>query len=184
MKKHISFLLASIFLLFTLSSCSTSKLQGNEPEQVVDDALSALQTYDAETLVRCFGGDILGPDVLPPSLSKVYQSAFTKMDYEILGSKVDDDTATVTVKITVIDLDAVTLSIKENIAATTPESVASGTVYDLVTPVDLYQPYFDDPNVPMLTDTVAIPLVLVEGEWLILFDEGYVSVLFGVTSLT
>lgn len=179
MKKHISLIMA-VVLLFSLSACSATSPQGNEPEKVVNDAFSALQTYDAETLTRCFGVDILGSDVMPRSLSIVYKAAFTKMDYEILDSTVDGENATVTVKVTVVDMDTITLAIKNDMAETMS---ASGEVYDIVPPMESYQPYLDDPEVATRTETITVPLILKDGVWLIVYDESYFSVLFGVEGL-
>ena len=99
MKKIPFILLSILFLLFT--ACSMY----NTPTSSVEELLSKYKTNDEEILVEL--DDYVNDSDLTNEQSKKYKDVYLKqfndMKYIVKDEKIDGDTATVTVQITVYD---------------------------------------------------------------------------------
>ena len=105
-KKLLSIILAAIFII-SLVGCSSPK-----PEDVVDTFLKSTQALDIEKMAECMESDIQGDlkditledsDESLKDFMDYFRKNASKMTYEIKDTKVDGDSAVVTVDCKYID---------------------------------------------------------------------------------
>ena len=177
MKKYSSFFL-SFALLFTFVSCKSKTAPTKSPEQVVENALVALRENDQTMITECFGMNILDPEVLPPSFSNIYMAAFQKLEYNIISSSTDGNTATITAELTVVNLEA----IAEAYLTEMENETGQETSQNLGEAVQGYIQLIQREDAEMYIATVSFMLEKVDGVWLIAYDEHMANVLFGFPS--
>ena len=177
MKKYFSFFISLVFF-FTFVACKSETTTTKSPDQVVENALVALQENDQPMIIECFGINILAPEVLPPSFSNIYLVAFQKLEYNITSSSVNGNTATVTAELTVVNLEAIAEAYLDEMESTLDEegSHNSGDA------VSGYIRLIQREDAEMYTATVTFILENVDGNWLIIYDEQVANVLFGLHS--
>ena len=178
MKKHLSLIL-TLLLAFSLTACSKKTAQEPTPEQVVENALGALQEYNPQVLTECFGVDILSTEVAGASLSTIYQAAFAKLQFNIISFTEQGTSATVTAEITVIDMNVVArlyLLEQEEAPADADSETTEATEEDYIRIINAE-------GTPTYTQTVTFTLEKVNGIWIILYDEPMAVALFGLSSV-
>lgn len=100
MKKMLSLLLA-LTMMLSLAACGGSM---PNPENTVKEAMSAVNPFDAEKVNLYWGDGALNAEETDAATAQYVSMLFENMTYEITGSEVTDNTATVDVSITNTDM--------------------------------------------------------------------------------
>ena len=103
MKKVLSVLLV-LCLCFVLAACG-----GEKPETAVANLLEAIKNGDNETIEKYLASEDFdsGADEVDLGEEEIAEYLFSKLTYEIKGSNVSGDTASVDVELTTLDMPAV-----------------------------------------------------------------------------
>lgn len=103
MKKVLSVLLV-LCLCFVLAACG-----GEKPETAVANLLEAIKNGDNETIEKYLPSEDFdaGADEVGLGEEEIAEYLFSKLTYEIKGSNVSGDTASVDVELTTLDMPAV-----------------------------------------------------------------------------
>lgn len=128
MKRIVAFLLASI-MLFSLAACSAKR---ESAQSVAEKAIQAVQKLDAEQMQKYWGTATLGASGqdLSELDGECVKAMFENLTYEIASSEEKENSATVNVKFTNIDIVKV---FSDTFAAVLPQILQysfSGESYD------------------------------------------------------
>lgn len=182
MKKVLS-LLTVFVLIISMTACGKS-----DPKASVSGFLGALKNSNIEEMSK-----YIVPDSEENGIEEVFDSgdefseeafkiAFSKLDYKILSSSVDGNTAVVETEINAPNLGKImTELIQEALplvfASAFSEDASDDDVSDFMNTLFLDKVNSDD--MPMVKKTVKINLVEENGNWLINPDNDFVNAITG-----
>jgi hypothetical protein len=177
-KKRISILLCLI-LSFAFVGCSQVK-----PEDSVKGYFEALKKQDiqaAQSFMQnqseVFTGDA--------EQEKILNLIFSNLNYEVISSTVDEDTAIVKLKVTACDLATVTGNMIKDLMGQLISMALSGEQDLEAKSAQLREEYFtkalNDPQTPLITSEIDINLVMDSSskKWLIIGDDNLANAITG-----
>ncbi len=181
MKKILVILLA-VMMIFGIAGCQ----QTAGPDKTVSDLLDAMKAWDTAALEEYMGlEDIYGATDMDMSseeaeMTDALMKALTaNLDYTIVNTQEDGDTAIVTADITNVDMSVVMAEYITQVFALyfsgtdmTEEELNTAVFELLVTSIENNQE-------TLVTNTVDIELTKVDGEWVITADDAFYNAVFG-----
>ncbi|MCY6370057.1 hypothetical protein [Clostridium ganghwense] len=180
-KKYFNVL--SLLIIFTLSlsfiSCGSSAV----PDDSVKAFFGSLQKQDfktASTYVKDANNSINFDN---PQQKEIVNKIVSKLQYEIISSTTDGDTAKVKTKITSPDLVKVTGKMVSDLLPTLFAQALNGEKTDQAKTDKMVTDYFikniDDPKVEMISNEVEINLVKNKNTWLLVGDDDLINAITG-----
>lgn len=184
--KKLAIIVIGFLLVFTLTGCSSKET----PEEVVANGLTAIKDLDLIKMQKYFDSenlneeeDILGGNFEDQNLETL-KLLVKNMEYEIISSEINEDEATVVTKLTNIDMASI---MQEYIAQAFVLAMSNiGEDENIVDEAQMQakmEKMFTDllarDGNEMVTNTVNIDLIKVDGEWEIEFDEVLANAVFG-----
>lgn len=177
-KKLISILLCLI-LCFAFVGCSQVK-----PEDSVKGYFEALKKQDIQA-AQSFMQDQSEAITGDTQQEKIFNLIFSKLNYEIISSTVDKDTAIVKVKVTACDLTTITGNMIKDLMGQLLSLALSGEQDLEAKSAQLTEEYFtkaiNDPQTPVITSEIDINLVKDSSskKWLIVGDDNLANAITG-----
>ena len=111
MKKVLA-LITVLALMFAMTACGGGGAQ-ESPTDAADAFMKAVQTQDMDTIAKVYQGDAAEMDLLgeagtegdfPEELSQLLSEKMQQFEYEVSNEVIDEDTATVDIKVTTINI--------------------------------------------------------------------------------
>lgn len=177
LKKTIAFL-TTLMILFTFAGCSSEE----SPETAVNNYLTAFQTVDLETIAKYTSDSNDTTDTADDAISdlendKTGMAFVENMTFEVLSSTQEDDTATVKVSITNVDManamgKAMTEMISLAFSGLSEEEMEQRSTEIILSAIT------DNKDIT-LTKEVDISLVKGENNWLIVPNDDLVDAITG-----
>jgi hypothetical protein len=177
-KKRISILLCLI-LSFAFVGCSQVK-----PEDSVKGYFEALKKQDIQA-AQSFMQNQSEAFTGEAEQEKILNLIFSNLNYEIISSKVDEDTAIVKLKVTACDLATVTGNMIKDLMGRLISMALSGEQDLEAKSAQLREEYFTkalkDPQTPLITSEIDINLVMDSSskKWLIVGDDNLANAITG-----
>ncbi|MGE4353961.1 MAG: DUF5105 domain-containing protein [Oscillospiraceae bacterium] len=190
MKKKVMSGLLTLVLLLTLAACGND----SSPQTVTEKAIDAVKAVDVDATEQYWGEDFF-MDMLsetvksdPDSYDK-FLTLFThivkNLDYQIIDTQTDGDTAAVTVRIKNVDMsqlltDYLTQLFQEaaDYQSMPEDERPSDDELDEKYMTMLYD-MLDDEDAPMVINTVTVTLTKTDGQWVISPDDEVTDALLG-----
>ncbi|HHY38552.1 MAG TPA: DUF4878 domain-containing protein [Clostridia bacterium] len=184
MAKVVCLLWLLLFLIVSGFGCSKTP----SPDQVVTEFLEKLKQWDYEALPGYFAEEKNIRD-LESSFegalrqeedaftAEAYRKAFSeKLDFKVISSKTEGNTAEVKVEITSINMprvvaDVVGKALPMAFAAAFGDEKTRGDVEKMTE--QMFLNAITDPNAPVATTSAVFPLKKVDGQWKISGDEEF-----------
>lgn len=177
LKKTFGFL-TTLVLLFAFAGCSSEE----SPEMAVNNYLTAFQTVDLETIAKYTSDSNDTTDTADDAISdlendKTGMAFVENMTFEVLSSTQEDDTATVKVSITNVDManamgKAMTEMISLAFSGLSEEEMEQRSTEIILSAIT------DNKDIT-LTKEVDISLVKGENNWLIVPNDDLVDAITG-----
>lgn len=173
MRSVLKFLLVLLVLSLALPACSAP------PDKTVTEFMDAMKALDKEEMAKyiILEGDQSLDSALKtddPTGAEVLRTIFDKMTYQVDKATVSGDDATAPVKITCVDMTTVIAGVMSKAMglalATAFGDDETGMDVQAMTEQMLINA-LTDPNAPMTTQSVSLPLKKVQGKWLIVWDD-------------
>ncbi len=165
MKKLICIILA---IVMTVSFAACGK---ESPEKAADNALKAVKNLNPVGIAKYFGDDTVDDmdiDEISAEELKVLKKFLSKTSWEILGSVVDGDDATVTVKITAIDPSPIFQEVIEELRDDVLSSFLGSAPDEeemKKEALEVIDEMISEKDVQMKTNTVELDMTLTEKGW-------------------
>lgn len=182
--KKIIVLFFSVLLLFAVTSCSSKET----PKEVVDNGLTAIKNLDLIKMQEYFDSedifeedDIFGDGFEDQNIENV-ELLVKNLEYEIIGSNIDDDEALVETKITNIDMSIVMKEYITQAFILAMSNIGEEEVDEVALQKEMEELFTDllmEEDIEMITIDVDIQLNEVDGNWKIDLNEELINALFG-----
>lgn len=174
-----------LILLLTIFLCSCS--QKENPEKSVSDALNALKTMDSETARKYIDYNMiiqnanLDNQATKTSNQKIASLMLKNLEYSIISSNVNNDTATVKAKLTNLDITSISNEYSmENLNLTISQSFVSDI--DKKTSEDLICELLSKTDNKKVSNTIDIELYKENDTWKIKTTQNLANAILGKTS--
>lgn len=185
-KKKISLLLAFVLLAMSLTAC------GAKPDKSIEEFVGFMRAFDLENMAEniLVDGSVPAKDIIardtdlgdmPDSYVDYLKDNASKIEYEILETKLDGETGTAKIKFKYVDGTPVLANVMKeymgeliNLAKSEP---LSKEALDKVL-VDLLEKHIEETEVTFVEEELEIPLKKIDGAWYI---DGAKYELFNVT---
>lgn len=179
MKKFLCILLA-IVMMVSFTACGKET-----PEKAADNALKAVKSLNIKGMEKYFGEvevDDMDFDDLSVEELKVVKKFLNKMSWEILGSVEDGNTATVTVRLTTVDLVPIIKEVAGELMGDAFSSILGGQIDE----DEMEQKAFkmidemlSEKDVKLATNDVELDMTLTEKGWKIELNESFFGSVLG-----
>ena len=178
MKKLLALALV-IVLALAMTACGGSGASADTPTDAANTFLKAVQEQDTDTMAKVYQGDPAEMDLIgdtemdsediPAELSALLSEQMQQFEYEVSNEVVDEDTATVDVKITTVNIGkAFEDSINEFMEKAMAGEISSDTTQEELT-AQLYAA-FQEKLAAAEKDyegTAVLNLTNVDGKWMV-----------------
>lgn len=177
-EKKILAVLLIVMVLLSMVACGG----GETPEKAVSNMLDAVKGLDSETAEKYIDYDtLMGPteEVTEESaedqvLKKLF---FAKLSYEIVSSEETDEGATVTVKITNIDMADVFKNMLQKALPLAFSGLSDEEMEQQIS--EIFTELISDPDAKMATNTVDVKLEKKDDQWKIELTDELTDAIFG-----
>lgn len=179
MKKFFCILLA-IVMMVSFTACGKET-----PEKAADNALKAVKNLNPVGIAKYFGDDMVEDidiDEISADDIEVVKKFLNKTSWEILGSVEDESTATVTVRLTTVDLVPIVKKIAGELMGDAFSSIFGGEIDEeemQKKAVKLFDEMLSEKEVAMATNDVELDMTLTEKGWKIELNESFFGSVLG-----
>ena len=187
MKRKISLVLV-LAVIITLTSCKPKE----SPQDVVQKAIEAVKIMDIESMQNYWGQEKLTDAFDTASETETDSDALStlkllvkNLDYQIVDAIEEDETATVSVQITNLDMAQI---MSEFIATAFENTLSNAYLSEDQKPTneeiekqytEMLISYLEREGNPTITNTVDIKLSLVDNKWVIEYNEDAIDAMLG-----
>lgn len=187
MQKRASIILVLLFSL-TIALVGCGQDSGETPEQAVTNALTAVQNLDQDTAEKYFRyEDLITSDSESEEFMEDEETVklmFDKLDFKIVSSSIEDDTAIVETEITNIDLTTIIIEYIQQAMTVAFEYAFAGDDAPSDAEMEeqmeiLFIEMLQDEDSKTVTTTVDIHLTKNADSWKLTIDETLQDALFG-----
>ncbi len=182
MKKILCVILA-VVMMVSFTACGKESA-----EKAADNALKAVKTLNIKGMEKYFGEvsvDDMDLDDISAEELKIAKKFFSKMSWEILGSVEDEYVATVTVRLTTVDLAPIVKEIAGELMGDALSSLFGDKMSEEEMEqktLKIFEEKLSEKNVQMATNDVELDMTLTEDGWKIemenIFSVGSLEDLF------
>ncbi len=171
MKKFLCIILA-IVMMVSFTACGKES-----PEKAADNALKAVKSLNIKGMEKYFGEvdvDDMDLDEISAEEMKVTKKFLSKMSWEILGSVEDETTATVTVRLTTVDLAPIVKEIAGELMGDAFSSLFGDGMSEEEMEqkaLKIFEEKLAEKDIQMTTNDVELDMILTEKGWKIELED-------------
>ena len=181
MKKLLCIILA-IVMMVSFTACGKET-----PEKATNNALKAVKSLNIKGMEKYFGEipvdvDELDFGEITADQLKVVKKFLSKMSWEILGSVEDENTATVTVRLTTVNLVPIATEVAGELMGDAFSALLGGTM----TEEELYEKAFklieeklSEKDLQMVDNEFELDMSLTDDGWKIEVKESFINTIIG-----
>ncbi|WP_432405524.1 hypothetical protein [Wukongibacter sp. M2B1] len=167
MKKSI-FMTIFFICLLALGGCS----QPN-PEDIISSCFNDIKKGDLDNMKQYFVSEENKFNKLRGKNEEIYKQAFKKIDYQIIDSNIDGQTATVKTKIMAPDIPNIMGSLMYPTLKSNPSNDIEKVINDKIIQM------INSKDMPIVASEIDINLRLVNKKWLIVPDSSFIRSITG-----
>ncbi len=173
MKKFLCIILA-IVMMVSFTACGKET-----PEKAADNALKAVKSLNIKGMEKYFGEvsvDDMDLDEISTEEIKIVKKFLSKMSWEILGSVEDENVATVTVRLTTVDLAPIVKEIAGELLGDAFSSLFGGEIDEdelEKKAFKIFEEKLSEKGVQMTTNDIELDMTLTDKGWKIELKESF-----------
>lgn len=171
-------LMIGMICLSVFSSCNS----GKKPDEVVSEELDAIKNLDEATMEELFNVEDAGEKTAEKSMEdKITEILFNNMDYKIISSSTDGDTAIVKTEIINFDMKVLMQQYTTNIIEMAKENAEKEMTEEEEDKMidDALIELLSKKDNKKITKTIDIKLKKEDGNWIMQDDEMFYDALLG-----
>ncbi len=179
MKKFLCIILA-IAMMVSFTACGKET-----PEKAADNALKAVKSLNIKGMEKYFGEvevDDMDFDDISAEEIKVVKKYLSKMSWKILGSVEDEYAATVTVRLTTVDLAPIVKEIAGELLGDAFSSLFGDGMSEEEMEkkaLKMFEEMLSEKDVQLTTDDIELDMTLTDKGWKIELKESFFGSVLG-----